>query len=212
VTPLVWPASQTFVRAHSHTFGSTEFARRADAAARFSPLLSDGVVVPVIYGGTDDRTAAAETIFHRLPGRGRPRRVALDRYRAWQWSEVIARRDLLLLPLDATFDGAGVLVDGDATTYPQSRARAVDVLRAHPEVDGFGWASNQLTDKPSSVTIDIARTELCLLLIEDTVDGLGGVSRDDLEAAGPSMPFAATAGLERLDVIGDELGVTVTRA
>lgn len=166
----------------------------------------------VIYGGTDDRVAAAETIFHRLPVQGRPRRVALDRYRAWQWSEVFARRDLLLLPLDATLPGAGTLVDGDATTYRQARARASALVDDHPWIDGFVWASHQLADEPSSVTIDVTDTGRCVLLIEDTNDRDGGVSRADLDAAGPSQPFATADGLERLDVIGDALDVTVVRA
>jgi len=168
--------------------------------------------VGVIYGGTDDRVAAAETIFHRVPGQGRPRRVPLDRYRAWQWSEVLARRDLLLLPLDATLPGAETLVDGDATTYRQARARASELLRDHPLIDGFVWASHQLVDEPSSVSIDIADTGLCLLLIVETNDRDGGVGRADLDAAGPSVPFATADGLERLDVLGDPLDVTVVRA
>ncbi|TVR38067.1 MAG: RES domain-containing protein [Nitriliruptor sp.] len=212
VTLLVWPQGRSFVRAHSHAFGSTEFDRRADPDARFSPLRHAGAGVGVIYGGTDDRVAAAETIFHRLPGQGRPRRVPLDRYRAWQWSEVLARRDLLLLPLDATLPGAGTLVDGNATTYRQARAQASELLRDHPRIDGFVWASHQLADEPSSVTIDIVDTGLCVLLIEDTHDRDGGVSRADLDAAGPSVPFATAEGLERLDAIGDALDVTVVRA
>lgn len=145
--------------------------------------------------------------------RRRPRRVPLDRYRAWQWSEVLARRDLLLLPLDATLSGAGTLVDGDMTTYRQARARASALLRDHNRIDGFVWAFRQLADEPSSVTIDVTTdTGLCVLLIEDTHSRDGGVSRADLDAAGPSVPFATAEGLERLDVIGDALDVTVVRA
>jgi len=212
VTSLVWPRGRSFVRAHSHAFGSTEFDRRAGTDARFSPLLHAGAGVGVIYGGTYDRVAAAETIFHRLPGQGRPRRVPLDRYRAWQWSEVLARRDLLLLPLDATSSGAGTMVDGDATTYQQARTRASALLRDHPSIDGFVRASHQLVDEPSSVTIDVSDPGLCLLLIEDTPGRDGGVSRADLDDAGPSAPFATAEGLERLDIIGDALDVTVVRA
>lgn len=212
MTSLVWPQGRRFVRAHSQAFGSTEFDRRAGTDARFSPLLHAGAGEGVIYGGTDDRVAAAETIFHRLPGQGRPRRVPLDRYRAWQWSEVLARRDLLLLPLDATVPDAGTMVDGDATTYQQARARASALLRDHPSIDGFVWASHQLPDAPSSVTIDVSDPGLCLLLIEDTHARDGGVSRADLDAAGPSVPFATAEGLERLDIIGDALDVTVVRA
>ena len=123
--------------------------------------------MPELYAGSDDHPAAAETIFHRLAGRGRPRRIPLARYRSWQWS----------------------LVDAD----------------------GPLWVSRQLHDRPSTAVANLDSDGLCLLLVTGTAARSGGVARHDLTADGPALPFASTTGLERLDVIGDALGVTITR-
>lgn len=198
-------------RAHSHAFGSTEFDRRDDVDARFSPLSVTGRSLPVIYGGDDDRTAAAESIFHRLPDQGRPRRVWLDRYRAWHWSTFAPSRDLRLLAIDHRLPDADVLVNGDASTYASSRRAAASLVTANPDIDGLAWVSRQLHDRPSSVTVGDDTADLCLLLLGRDVARTGGVSRGHLQATGPAMPFATAAGLERLDGIGHELGITVVR-
>ena len=208
----VWPAGRPFVRAHEHAFGSTESDPRATGDRRFSPFTADGVIVPVLYAGTDDRTATAETIFHRLAGRGRPRRVPLARYRSWQWSEVHPTRDLRLLALDAGLPDAAELVDGDALSCARSRQRAAELLRQHPDADGLVWVSRQLHDRPSTAVVNLDSDGLCLLLVTPTAGRSGGMARHDLAADGPAVPFATSAGLERLDVIGDELGVTITRS
>lgn len=210
--PLRWPAGRSFVRAHSHEFGSTEFDTRTDVERRFSPLTLDRKLTPVIYAGSDDRTAAAETIFHWLPDRGRPRRVWLDRYRAWHWSRVRAARDLQLLPLDARTPGVEILVDGDASTYPDARDAAAELLREHPAVDGLIWASRQLHDRPSAVEVDVDADGMCLLLLGRAAGRAGGVDRGELTADEPVVPFATPEGVERLDVIGHQLDVTVTRS
>ena len=208
---LLWPAGRSFTRAHSHEFGSTEFDARADVDARFSPLYIAGELTPVLYAGADDLTAAAETIFRRLPDRGRPRRVWLDRYRAWHWSQVHARRDLRLLPLDARLAGADRLVDGDPATYPSARTEATRLLRVHPEADGFMWLSRQLHDHPSAASIEVDLAGVCLLLVGATRGRRAGVGRHDLTATHPVVPFASSAGLERLDAIAEQLDVTVVR-
>ena len=209
---LVWPAGRPFVRAHEHAFGSTEFDPRTTGDRRFSPFASEHGVVPVLYAGSDDRTAAAETIFHRLPGRGRPRRVPLARFRSWQWSQLHPTRDLHLLALDAGLADATELVDGDALTYARSRERAAALLDQDPDADGMLWVSRQLHDRPSTAVASLDSDGLCLLLVTGTAARSGGVARRDLTADGPAVPFASTAGLERLDVIGDALGVTITRS
>ena len=209
---VVWPAGRPFVRAHEHAFGSTEFDPRTTGDRRFSPLTGESGAIPVLYAGTDDRTAAAETIFHRLPGRGRPRRIPLARYRSWQWSLVHPTRDLHLLALDAGLPDATDLVDGDAFTYASSRERAATLLHRSPDADGLLWVSRQLHDRPSTAIADLDSDGRCLLLVTRTTARSGGVARHELTADGPAIPFASTAGLERLDVIGDALGVTITRS
>ena len=208
---VVWPAGRHFVRAHEHAFGSTEFDPRTAGDRRFSPLTGESGVVPVLYAGTDDHAAAAETIFHRLPGRGRPRRIPLARYRSWQWSRVHPTRDLRLLALDAGLPAATDLVDGDALTYARSRTRAAALLDRHAGADGLLWVSRQLHDRPSTAIANLETDGLCLMLVTTTAGRSGGVARDELTADGPAIPFATTAGLERLDVTGDTLGVTITR-
>ncbi len=208
----VWPAGRPFVRAHEQAFGSTEFDPRTTGDRRFSPLTDEHGIVPMLYAGTDDRTAAAETIFHRLPGRGRPRRVPLARYRSWQWSQLHCTRDLHLLALDAGLPDATELVDGDALASARSRERAAALLHRNADADGLLWVPRQLHDRPSTAVSSLDRDGLCLLLVTRTAARSGGVARRDLTADGPALPFASTAGLERLDVIGDALGVTITRS
>ena len=209
---VVWPAGRPLVRAHEHAFGSTEFDPRTTGDRRFSPLTGEHSILPVLYAGTDDRTAAAETLFHRLPGRGRPRRIPLARYRSWQWSQLHPTRDLHLLALDAGLPDATELVDGDAITYARSRERAATLLHRNPDADGLLWVSRQLHDRPSTAVASLDSDGLCLLLVTPTAGRTGGVARHDLTADGPALPFASTAGLERLDVIGDALGVTIARS
>ena len=209
---VVWPAGRPVVRAHEHAFGSTEFDPRTTGDRRFSPLTDEHGILPVLYAGSDDRTAAAATIFHRLPGHGRPRRVPLARYRSWQWSQVHPTRDLHLLALDAGLPDATELVDGDAITYARSRERAAALLHRNADADGLLWVSRQLHDRPSTAVASLDSDGLCLLLVTTTAGRTGGVARHDLTADGPAIPFASTTGLERLDVIGDALGVTITRS
>lgn len=200
------------MRAHEHAFGSTEFDPRTTGDRRFSPLTVESGILPVLYAGSDDLTAAAETIFHRLPGRGRPRRVPLARLRSWQWSLVHPTSDLHLLALDTGLPDATELVDGDALTYARSHQRAAALLRRNLDVDGLLWVSRQLHDRPSTAVASLESDGLCLLLVTTTAGRTGGVARHELAADGPALPFASTAGLERLDVIGDALGVTITRS
>lgn len=209
---ITWPAGRPLTRAHSHEFGSTEFDGRDHTDARFSPLWPANDLLPVLYGGQDDRTAAAETVFRRLPTGGRLRRIWLDRYRAWHWSQISATRDLTLLAVDASLAGAGRLVDGDAGSYEQSRRLAGQLLERHEEVDGLAWVSRQLHDRPSSLTIDVDSPDVCLLLVAASAARTGGVQRNQLTANRPVTPFASTQGLERLDVIAHELDVSVIRA
>lgn len=209
---IAWPAGQPLVRAHPHVFGSTEFDGRDEADCRFSPLHIDGRVVPVLYAGSDDTTAAAETVFRALPNGRRPRRVLLDRYRAWHWAKIAPQRRLALLPVDQTLEGASALVDGDAASYPASREGAATLLGAHSDVDGLVWASRQLHEQPSSERVDSAETRVCVLLVARTAGRAGGVSRGELKAVGPVVPFATAAGAERLDAIAVDLDITVVRS
>lgn len=96
---------QRIVRAHPHLFGSAELDRRPDADARFSTIRTARTVIPVLYGGVDYEAAASETIFHGIDtpaGTHRPRRVALEKYRSWQWSEIVTTRELALVQLSGT--------------------------------------------------------------------------------------------------------------
>jgi hypothetical protein len=177
VSVLVWPAGRTFTRAHPHLFGSTEFdARHAGCAdARFSPLALTGRVVPFLYGGVDDRTASAETVFQLLPSGDRPRRIRRSDYTTWQWSTVHPTRGLRLLALDATYPDAAALVDGTAPSYADSRDLCAQLLAAQTDIDGLVWASRRLHDRPSTVTVDLGAVDVSLVLFGPTDGRTGGV-------------------------------------
>ena len=206
---VTWPAGRPLTRAHSHEFGSTEFDGRTTADARFSPLSIDGMLSPVLYAGDSDRTAAAETILRNLPPRPGPRRVAVTRFRSWQWSEIRSTRDLQLIAVDRSLAGGAVLVDGDAADYPASRAAAGALLAAETGADGLIWCSRQLLDTPSQDDVEDADAAVCVLLAA-RADGTG-VARADLDALGPAVPFWLPEGLGRLDSVAVDLDVTVVR-
>ncbi len=117
-----------------------------------------------------------------------------------------------MLTLDAGLPDAAEFVDGDALSYARSRQRAAELLRRHPDADGLMWVSRQLHDLPSTAVVNLDGDGLCLLLVTPTAGRSKVVARHDLAADGPAIPFATSAGLERLDVIGDALGVTITRS
>lgn len=215
---LVWTVGTLLVRAHPHLYGSAQLDSRRAVDYRFSPLLLPSGLLPVISAGEDDRTAAAETIFHTLPpgaagGSGRPARVWLDRYRTWQWSTIRPLRDLQLLRLDRaglrTLGLQGRVVDMDASGYPASRRTAIESLTAHPEVDGLVWNSRQLLPLPSSR--DLVAGSRCVLLVGLVQRRTGGVGPDDFESDDPAIPFMSAEGVERLDAIAAGLDVTVVR-
>lgn len=208
---LDWPAGRTFTRAHPHMFGSTEFDSRpaGDADTRFSPLEVAGQLVPALYGGVDDRTASAETIFHLLPAGNRPRRIRRSADATWQWSTVHPARDLRLAALDATYQDAAALVDGAAPTYPDTRDGAARLLADQPDIDGLVWASRQMHDQPSTVTVDLASTDVSLVLFAPTTSRTGGVHRHELDSTDPAVLFVSVTGLARLLRVGTELDVTV---
>jgi hypothetical protein len=124
----------------------------------------------------------------------------------------VPARDLLLIPLDRTHPHAPVMVDGGWSTYADSRAAASALLADTPEADGLIWCSRELHDVPSRGRVARTGTGVCVLLVGRVRGRQGGVRRRDLSAVGPVVPFATVAGLERLDVIADELGVTVVRS
>gem|GEM_PF-2804194 len=211
---LDWPAGRAVTRAHPHLFGSTEFDRRppGEADARFSPLEVAGELVPVLYAGVDDRTASAETVFHLLPGGDRPRRISRSAHATWQWSTVHPTRDLRLAAIDASHPDAAALVDGGAATYTDVRAAAGRLLADQPHVDGLVWASAQLHDQPSSVTVDLATTAASIVLFGTAAGRTGGVRRDELDSDEAAVLFVGAAGQVRLLRVATELDVTVVVA
>lgn len=203
----VWPADQTFTRAHSHAFGSIQFDSRTDADSRFSTVRTAQDVVPIIYAGEDPAAAASESIFHTVDtpaGNHRPRRVWVSKYLTWHWSTVRTTRALRLVRLAGTgLDAFGVsradLIEGGRSTYPDTRRWATALLEALPDIDGFWWESRQ------------APTKRALAIFAPTPHRLAGVASGDLHPDGPVLPFATPAGLDLLDAIANELDVTVVR-
>lgn len=200
VSTITIAAGTPLVRADSHAFGSTEFDGRAGANARWSTIRVVGSVVPVIYAGEDDLTAASETIFRLGSSGRRPRFVFAEKYRTWQWSTVGARRDLTLADLrDPALQAVGVprgpLLDGGEHTYPHTRRWAEQLLAAARELDGMVWHARQT---PTN--------RLAYVLFESPA---GGVVRNDLDAVGSAVPFTSIEGIERLRQIAVDYDVTL---
>src|SRR5690625_149702 len=95
-----WPANKPAVRTHSHAFGSTPLDPRTDPNCRVSPLAINNNPTPALYGGTSDRAAAAETIFRRLHPDTARKRVFLEQFITWQWSQVACTRTLTLITVE----------------------------------------------------------------------------------------------------------------
>jgi hypothetical protein len=189
---------QTFVRAHPHTFGSSEFDSRHSGNHRWSPIHHRGAIVPVAYAGDNDATAAAETIFRRDIRGQRPPMVAARKYDTWQWSTLQPRRDLMLANLSpAALQTAAIdpdaLLNGGADTYTATRGIAERLLNVHNHLDGLFWPSRRYADGRSLVLFGHP----------------GATARSDLNARGPSVPFISTEGTERLRAIATMFDVTI---
>lgn len=203
-----WAAGRPIVRAHPSEFGATEFDRRADAEARFSPLRFRGHVVPVLYGAGDAEAAASETVFHTVPAREggtrelRPRQVALAPYVSWVWSTVRCHRDLALVSLR----GEGLarlgttraqLIRCGRQDWPRTRQWAEALLAAAPHADGLWWTSRQATRRDAVMLFGRQRGRA------------GGVARRELEVVAPPLAFLTPAGFERLSGVAVRLDVTL---
>ncbi len=214
----VWPAGTEIARAHSHAFGSVQLDARSDVDRRFSPLRlgggggggvgAEGPIVPVLYGGKDERAAASETIFHTVDaptGARRPRQVLLAKFLSWQWTRIAPTRDLVLVDLrDDGLAALGLdriqLIDGGRASHGQTRRWAAALLRACHQTDGLVWSSRQ----------DPARQ--AMMLVGRVQGRSGGVAAGELVPVGPAQPFALPAGLELLDSIADTLDIAVLRS
>jgi hypothetical protein len=203
-----WPAPVRITRCHPHLYGSAQLDKRSDANSRFSTIRSARTVIPVLYGGEDDFAAASETIFHTVDtpgGAHRPRRVVLDKYLSWQWSEIITTRAFRLIRLDG--DGLTALgttrnelIEGGRLTYPDTRSWATAVAAALPDIDGMWWQSRQAPDRWAVVLFGHIRRRP------------GGVRSTDVTADSPAVPFLWPPGTARLDLIADALDITVVRS
>lgn len=194
------PAGTPLVRAHSHAFGSTEFDGRDGANARWSTIRVRRSVVPVIYAGEDDLTAASETIFRLGVDGRRPRSVFAEKYLTWQWSTIEPQRDLRLADLrDPALKMLGVprapLLNDGEHSYPDTREWAEQLLATAPGFDGMVWYTRQTPTR-----------RLAYVLFAPPG---GEVARDDLDAVGPAVPFTSIEGIERLRRIALDYDVTL---
>lgn len=199
------PESTSLTRAHPHLFGSTEFDLRAGQDFRFSTIRFEGRVVPVMYSAGTAEVAACETIFRHCSGWSRPRRprrVFLDRYATWQWSELVTLTQARRLSLDQNTlrhleVGARTIFGSPPSGYPGARLFAEAVLRALPECDAISWPSTQHVGGTSYVFLG-------------RVSGrAGGLAREAFEGVGAATPFASRAGAEQLATIANALDITL---
>ncbi len=202
-----WPTGTRIHRAHPHLYGSAQCDVRPNADSRFSTIRFSGSVIPVLYGGENDQTAASETIFHSVDtptGSALPRKVPLMRYVSWQWSEVVTVRELHLIRLDddgleALNTSRADLIEGGRPTYTTTRAWAEALADAVPTSDGLWWMSRQ---DPGHRAV---------MLFGEVAGRDGGIANGDLDADSPALPFALPQGLNRLNEIGDLLDITIDR-
>jgi hypothetical protein len=191
-----WPRGTAITRCHNVSFGATEFNPTA-ADGRFRPVVSAGVTVPTIYGADLTAGALSETVFHDVPLRGKARRVQHKTLVPWVRSTITAKRDLRLVRLHAaglTRLGVrhGELIESSRRQYARTALWA-QALHDHGDYDGLIWRSRQFNDS------------FAVMLWGDRVD------RDDLEAdpGVAPVPLFAGAGLDEVQRLADEAGITI---
>lgn len=153
--PLIatWPADRPFFRVHPRRYAPDQFNASGAGQARFSPLVVDGRIVPMLYGADSLEGTLSESVFRFVPTGDqelRARRVFTASLTDLMVSQVAVRRDLTLMDLRGFgLGGARIpitrvaLIESNATHYPDTR-RWSETFYRHPRtVDGLIWVSRQ---------------------------------------------------------------------
>ncbi len=195
--PLVheWKAGRAIVRCHDAGFGATEFNRTA-SPGRFRPVRNRGRIVGTIYGAEDDAGAIAESLFRPVPVDSAVKRVGRARLVPVMISVLASTRTLRL----ASLHGHGLrrigssrarLIDSEADQYPALAAWGQALHDCSAAVDGIVWRSRHYDDS------------YALMLFGDRVH------RRALELVQPPLPLAVGRGLERVNELAEQAGVTL---
>ena len=192
----VWPAGQVMRRCHTSTFGATEFNPRVRTPGRFRPIRTGKRAVPTLYAADDASGAISETIFHDVPVDAVDKRVRVGRFDTTLLSTIAPRRELALVGLHGNgfhrvHASRAHLIESEADCYPQlaSWGQALHDCAAQP--DGLIWRSRQYDDA------------YAVLLFGDRV------RRADVVVVEPSLPLALGRGLEIVEELAEQAGITL---
>jgi len=139
----VWPAEVAFYRVHSHRFGPTAFNPGPLPRSRFAFFGSPPV--PVLYAGSTEQAAVAESLLHDLPTAGG--RLVPAAYENRVMSALTPTRDLRL----AQFHSGGLrrlgararnLTDTAAAHYSRT-VRWAEAVHNDTDLDGVVWMSGR---------------------------------------------------------------------
>ena len=184
VPPLIKLWTRPIIRIHDSRFDANEFNPGRGEGGRFDPLHDDGgAIVPTLYGASSLGGAIAETVFRKVPVRGR-RRLADLALKALQASTIQSRRPLRLIDLRGFgLPRLGVsrqeLIESTAEQYPATRAWAVALYRAVEDADGLIWVARQ-HDVSQSILLFGTR-----------------VQQGDLEVVAAPRPLAPAGRIDR---------------
>ena len=198
IKPLttVWPAGKIMRRCHPSTFGATEFNPRARTPGRFRPVRLGKRVVPTLYAADEISGAISETVFHDVPIDAPTKMVRIGRFEIALLSTIAPKRDLTLIRLHGNGfhrvrASRSQLIESEADCYPQLAAWGQALHDSSVRPDGLLWRSRQYDDSYACV------------LFGDRV------RRVDLGVVKPSLPLALGHGLELVEEIAEEAGITL---
>jgi hypothetical protein len=183
-------------RCHSSTHGATEFNPRVGTPGRFRPIRAGKRIVPTLYAADRDAGAISETVFHDVPIQSTPKRIRMSRFQTVLLSTLAPRRDLSLVRLHGHgFNrlnvGRAQLIESEADRYPELAAWGQALHGSPVAPDGLLWRSRHYDDSYA-----------CLLFGDR-------VGRRELEVVAPSIPLALGRGLELVQELAEDAGITL---
>lgn len=136
-------------RIHQTTFDGNKFNPCQGRPTRFAPISdTKGACVPSLYAGSSLDAAIFETVFHDVSPKAPFKTVPLADVVTRSHSEVILRRDLVVIELRAPDLkklglAHGELVSAPASEYAATALWAKAFHGQFSDIDGLVWTSNQ---------------------------------------------------------------------
>lgn len=152
--------------------------------------------VPTLYAADETSGAISETVFHDVPIDSPVKMVRLGRFEIALLSTIAPKRDLTLVRLHGHgFHRIGAsraqLIETDSASYPQLAAWGQALHDCSEQPDGLLWRSRHYDDAYA-----------CVLFGER-------VRRAELSVVEPSLPLALGRGLELVEEIAEDAGITL---